>query len=94
MTSLAIEDILYTLNEKVTAYTSSVLDSVERNEKALDQLANRRKEIIIEKSKDVLRKMKSTDMTVTSNLVEDSLACLSKLTHLGDRVKSKLKEIR
>ena len=94
MTSLEIEELLHSLDQKVAAYTSSVLDSVDNNEKELLKIAQRRKEIILEKAKDVVRKMQSIDKTVTADLVEDSLACISKLTHLGAEVKSKLKEIR
>ena len=94
MTSLEIEDVLLALDQKVRAYTFSVLNSVDKDEKELSKLTGRRKEILMGKARDVLRKRQSVDKTVTADLVEDSLTCMSKLSHLGAQVKSKLKEIR
>ena len=94
MTSLEIEDVLLALDQKVTAYTFSVLNSVDKDEKELSKLTGRRKEILMGKARDVLRKKQCVDKTVTADLVEDFLTCMSKLSHLGAQVKSKLKEIR
>ena len=94
MSSIEMVTILDSLSSVIAKYSSRILNTVDNVENQCSERNKYRKDIIIEKTKDVIKSLSTIEKKVIQEIKNDSISYISDLNHLDREISIKRAAIR